>query len=294
MTMYNIRTCDAARTEPCGYTIGIDIGGTNAKAGLIAMQSIDISQRSCAIKDNEIVYKTKIPSDINGSEKALFDRIFTLVEDILEKNKLKIEQITGIGIGVAGMVLAEKGILLSASNLKLEKIDVVRGVQKKYNMPVKIKNDLSMFALAEALISGVENLVFVAIGTGLNIGVITNGKLFEGVDGASLEYGQTALWDATVETYLSGPGFAKFGQQKMLEALSVVLVNLSNTYRPQKIVLGGGVSESITPEILSQLKKRFKEQNYGYKNAPEVMLEISSLAYDGAILGTAALYRESV
>jgi len=260
------------------FLIGIDIGGTNARAGLI--------------QNNKIIYKTKIPSEINGNEKALFERIFTLIDNVLENNKLKIEQIAGIGIGVAGMVLAEKGILLAASNLKLEKIDVVRIVQKRYNVPVKIKNDLSMFALAEAYLGDVKNLVFIAIGTGLNIGVINNGKLFEGACGASLEYGQTALWDGIVETYISGPGYKKFGKEKMLEALDVMILNLANTYRPEKIVLGGGVSEAITPEDLERLKKHLKENNYGYKNAPEITLEISSRAYDGAILGTASLYRE--
>jgi len=285
------------------YYIGIDIGGTNARAGLI--------------RDNEIVYKTKIPSEINGSEKTLFDRIFTLIDDVQNYAatvcRLPSTDCHGIGIGVAGMVLAAKGILLAASNLKLEKTDVVACVQKKYNVPVKIKNDLSMFALAEARLGAchcarearehrehlakqshgnIDNLVYIAIGTGLNIGVINNGKLFEGADGASLEYGQTSLWDATVETYLSGPGYKKFGQQKMLEALDAVILNLANTYRPQKIVLGGGVSDSITPEILEQRKKHLKENNYGYKNAPEITLEISSLAHDGAILGAAALFQQ--
>ena len=255
--------------------VGIDIGGTYSKAGLV--------------QNDKIIYKTKIPTQINGSEKAFFGTVFSLIDDILQNNKLGTEQIKGVGIGVAGMVLADKGILLSASNLKLDKTDIVRGVRSRYNIPVAIANDVSCYALAEACINKQDNLVYIAIGTGLNIGVINRGKLLGGADGASLEYGQTALWDATVETYLSGPGYKKFGQEKMLKALSVVLVNLANTYRPQKIILGGGVSGSITPAILKQLRKQFKDSNYGYINAPEVALEISSLGYDGSVLGAASL-----
>ena len=298
--------------------IGVDIGGHFTKVGLV--------------QNEKLVYKTKAPTP--KGEQAIFETVFSLIDKILQAQKPP----SGIGIGIAGLVLADKGLLLSAINLGLGNIDFAKIVHQKYNVPVKICNDVSAFALAEARTQKTDNLVFVTIGTGINVGVVNNGKLFAGANGASLEYGHTALYRINitsdtkaecakekltcqcglvgcVESLVSGTAimnnakranlsasrpedvFEKYKTNSaakeiidnFINALGVMLTNICNTYRPEKIFLGGGLSASLAP-FMTKLNKILKENNYGYKNAPAVTVHLSTQESDGGVLGAALLF----
>lgn len=280
------------------FYIGIDIGGSFTKAGLV--------------QEGKIIYKTRMPT-----KKGTLDSAFCLCDEII-KNYKNIK-ISGIGVAIAGMVIKER-ILLSAANLGLSHIDVASMIENKYGIPTKIGNDTSCFAVAEAANSKLANLVYIALGTGMNVGVINKGKLFSGADGASLEYGHTSFvqkekgascacgLSGCVEQYVSGTGLMMKAKEKginaskpeevfeaskeiadgFLSCLSTVLVNIANTYRPQKIFIGGGLSAMVKPYI-EKLNNNLKEKNYGYRNAPALTVEISKLSNDGAILGAASL-----
>ena len=277
--------------------IGIDVGATFTKAGLV--------------HDGEIIFKTRVPTTSRG-EKEFFELVFSVIETVLESTKTELSQIGGIGVGIPGLVNTDKGLILGAtSKLGLEGVvDIVKRVQSKYKMPVKIGNDVSMFALAEARKSKTDNLVYIAIGTSFNVGVINNGKLFSGASGLSLEYGHNFIENGLkVEGVISGKAiiahakelgivvdrpdeaFAKSKEirDRALNYLLIVLLNLINTYRPQSICIGGGYAVLIAPHI-ADLKRQLKEKSYGYKNAPAVDLYVSDIATDGGILGAAELF----
>jgi len=230
--------------------IGVDIGGSFIK-----------------VRDK------RIPTPKND-EKAFVQAICTLIDEA-EK------PISGIGIGVCGMV--QDGVLLYANNLGLENVPIAKILGEKYGVPVRVQNDVACFALAESHHSKLDNLVYIAIGTGVNAGVIANGVLLEGI-----EYGHTALLDGEVETYISARGLTEYGLPKFLAALDVVLVNICNTYRPKKIFLGGGVSMQIAPHI-KRINDNLKRNHYGYKHAPATEVEISTLSTDGGIIGAGLL-----
>ena len=251
--------------------IGVDVGGTFTKGGLF--------------KNGELLERFQVPSS-----KGSLDSVFAIVDKASAQG-----QASGIGISMAGLV-SNRRILLNATNLGLENIDVAGILEKKYNVPVAMENDVSCFALAEAAASGLDDLVFLALGTGINIGVIKNGVLLGG-----LEYGHTFFMPSNspcacglsgcVEQYISGKALqpnSKNLPNEFLTNLSIVLLNIANSYRPQKIFIGGGLAALVAPHI-KRLNYDLKSKNYGYKNAPAVTVEISKLSTDGAIIGAAEL-----
>jgi len=194
-------------------------------------------------------------------------------------------------------MVADKHTLLSATNLGLGKTDVAGILEKRYKVPVKVCNDVSCFALAEAQHSGIDNLVYLALGTGMNVGVINSGILIDGI-----EYGHTSLFvgegrcacglSGCVEQFVSGKALAPNSKdlpESFLSHLVVVLLSLINTYRPKKIFIGGGLANLVAPHV-KQLNDELARKNYGYKNAPAVTVAISGLSDDGAILGAAELF----
>jgi len=246
--------------------IGVDIGGSFTKAGLV--------------KDGKIIKRIQVPT-----RKGSLDSVFQVIDELIQ------DKVSGIGIGIAGMV-ANQRVLLSATNLGLAKLDVAGIVEKKYNVPVRVANDVACFALAE----GLDNIVYLAIGTGVNVGVVTSGKLLEGI-----EYGHTHLMvgektcscglSGCVEQFVSGKALVPNSKElpkEFLANLVIVLVNIANTYRPQKIFIGGGLANMVTPHV-KWLNSELRRKDYGYKNAPAVTVEISRLSADGGILGASYL-----
>lgn len=292
------------------YTIGIDIGGSFVKAGLV--------------NDGALIYKTKTAT--KKGNKLITETVFRLIDEILKNNSLKLENVSGIGIGIAGMVLAKKGLILSAVNLEVENLNLANEIKARYkNVSVRVGNDVSCFALNEARKTKCENLVFIAIGTGFNIGVINNGKLFSGANGASLEYGHTAIASLDmpclcglsncVENFVSGKAIMKAAENECIPAkrpedvfaayktdtkakkivdsflsyFKTVIINIANSYRPQTITIGGGLAPLVGP-FLEQSIEQVKQSNYGYKNAPPFDIVLSSDASDGGLLGAALLF----
>lgn len=280
------------------FYIGVDIGGSFTKAGLV--------------QDGKIIYKTKVPT-----KKGTLDSVLCVCDEIISKHNDTF--ISGIGVAIAGMVYKGR-ILLSAANLGLSHIDVADRLENKYRIPTKIGNDIACFALAEAAKSKIDNLVYIALGTGVNVGVINKGNLFSGADGVSLEYGHTSFareenaqpcacgLDGCVEQFVSGTALMMMAKEKgiaastpeevfavseeiateFLSCLLTMLVNIANTYRPQMIFIGGGLAAMVKPHI-NELNAGLKEKNYGYKNAPAVTVAISKLSTDGAVIGAASL-----
>lgn len=298
--------------------IGIDIGGSFTKASLV--------------KDGAIVYSTRAET-VHTNEKAFFDSLFKLINEILKKNKLAAKDIRGIGVGIAGMVLADLGVVVSALNLGLVNVPLAKIISEKYGVEVRIGNDIGMFALAEQAASGLDNFVYVAVGTGINVSIINRGQLFSGSQGASIEFGHTSMskkegtgvlgkqctcgLGTCVESFVSGKAIMAAAKESGIKAarpedvfahesvaaldiiddffhsINAMLINICNTYRPQAIFLGGGLAPLIAPNI-EQVNCNLARCNYGYKNAPAVQVKMSELSYFGGALGAALLLGQTI
>lgn len=139
------------------YAIGIDLGGTNLRVALVS-------------EEGDVVKKTKVPS-IEHLEESLFSSIAEVFTD----------GVIGIGIGVAGLIERENGVVMVSPNLPaIEGIHIVSKVQEKFGVPAYIENDANVAALGEKWIGagrGFKNFVLLTLGTGIGGGIIYHNRL---------------------------------------------------------------------------------------------------------------------
>ncbi|WP_137792072.1 ROK family protein [Bacillus sp. E(2018)] len=191
-------------------SIGIDIGGTKIAAGLVT-------------KKGTVVYKQVVPTATEGKDQVIF-QLKQLLVDLFEATKrLGFPNVKGIGIGTAGQIDFENGIVRSGTdNIKnWNNVFLKEEVQKLYSMPVWIDNDVNVMALAESNLGaakGYMHAVFLTIGTGIGGAVIQRGQLLHGDWGGAAELGHMSIdWNGPLcncgfrgclEAYASGTGVA--------------------------------------------------------------------------------------
>ncbi len=167
------------------YYIGIDVGGTGIKAGLVTQEGTIV--KSCAAP-------TKKDEDYTVLMKDIADLIFKL----LSETGNGIDDIISIGIGFPSAVDEKKGEVVYTANINLNNAPVVDELKKYIDKPIYIGNDANCAALGEYFAlndDSIENFVAVTLGTGVGGGIIINKKLYTGANGSAGEIGHIRLKD---------------------------------------------------------------------------------------------------
>ncbi|MBD5551191.1 MAG: ROK family glucokinase [Lachnospiraceae bacterium] len=166
------------------YIFGVDVGGTSVKMGLFDITGM-------------VIDKWEIPTRTeNGGERILPDIAESINEKIAEKQYLK-EDIAGIGLAVPGPVTGN-GVVNNAVNLGWGITPVKETMERLCGIPAEVGNDANVAALGEMWKGGGQghtSLVLVTLGTGVGGGVIIDGRLVTGADGAGGEIGHMHVMD---------------------------------------------------------------------------------------------------
>lgn len=300
--------------------MGIDIGGTTVKGAVI--------------DENGRLYGEDSVVTVKGEE--IINGIVTLCNRLMKLNK---EPVKAVGVGSAGVIDSAGGNVVLARNLNLENYPLVKLLQEKINLPVKITNDANAAALGEAKFGAgknYKNSILVTLGTGVGGGIVIDGKLFEGNKSAGAEIGHmvierggepcscgrrgcfeayssaTALkkftkwameedagsqmWKKYTSETLTGKTAFEFADcdtsarevvEKYIGYLACGLINLANVFRPEVIMLGGGISkegEKLTVPLQQILDKEVFAAQY----AP-VKVTVATLGSAAGAYGAAAL-----
>jgi glucokinase len=161
--------------------IGVDIGGTNLRAA-----SVD--------KNGKILSRKSRPSDAKKGIEYVMKNLISLLTEIIEN-----ENISGIGIGIPGIIDANKGILTQAPNIsKVKNYHIKEKLRHKLGsaIDVTIENDANCAALGEWWLGAgkdVNSLIILTLGTGLGGGIILDGKLWRGANGMAGEIGHMTI-----------------------------------------------------------------------------------------------------
>ena len=311
------------------YYIGVDVGGTSVKLGLFD-------------KDDNLIargnFKTK-------TIEYLVDDLVKNIKKIFKENNKDIKDLIGIGMGFPGHVDGEAGIVVYSNNLIAHNFPLVQKIQEQINVPIRISNDANVAALGEFTYGkgkGVNNIVFVTLGTGVGGGIIIDGKMLEGKNGAGAEIGHMVISTngplcscgrrGCFETYasasalirnariamsnnptsklckavkspeeldgkvffdvlLKGDKVANIVFESYIEDLAEGLTNLANIFRPDAIIIGGGISYR-GDVLMEPLQIRLEKMIYGGQWNARVELMVSELKNDAGIYGAYAMAKK--
>jgi len=164
------------------YALGIDLGGTNLRVAAFRA-------------DGEMLDKISVLTNIAAGRDALIESIVRGIHQI-EAARAG-EDLLGIGIGVPGFILLEKGIITKSPNLPgLENFPIRDTLQDRLGSPVILENDANAAALGEKWQGagrGVDDLVLLTLGTGIGGGIISGGKILHGYLGMAGELGHLTI-----------------------------------------------------------------------------------------------------
>ena len=271
--------------------IGVDLGGTNFKAGRVSDGKIDLEASN--------------PVHQNFTESELFTILFATIDALITKNT------TAIGVGVPGIVDPDTGIIYDIINLPAWETIPLRDIlEGRYSIPVHLNNDANCFAKGEYIYGAgkaYNNFVGLSIGTGLGMGIIIERKLHNGLFFGAGEIGMVTYKDSIIEYYVSSLFFernfnatakelsllATQGDATALQAyrefglhLGNAINNINYMIAPEAIVLGGSISKAF-PLFKKSMEETLKTFAFP-KQTEHLAIEVSGV--NGiAILGAAAL-----
>lgn len=166
------------------YYVGIDLGGTNIAAGV------------CDEKGN-IVIKDSVPTIKEREISEIVDDMVSLVERLVEQSGIDASKVKAVGIGSPGTIDNTSGVVVYANNLGMDHYPLANEFKKRFSLdvPVNLENDANAAALGEWVCSGEgsDSFVFITLGTGVGGGIIIDGKIYRGFNGAGAEIGHQML-----------------------------------------------------------------------------------------------------
>jgi glucokinase-like ROK family protein len=174
-----------ARNGGFGFVVGVDIGAT----------SIDIA---LADFNNRIVERYGEAADVRESPELLLTRVGDLILELLARHTATANQVLAIGIGVPGPVNFEEGVLSAPPLMPLWEAFSIRDFMRR-RFPaagVVIDNDVNVMAMGEAragAAQGIDNFLYLKIGTGIGCGIISAGQIHRGRDGAAGDVGHICI-----------------------------------------------------------------------------------------------------
>lgn len=309
-------------------TVGIDVGGTSVRAGVVAP--------SGAILDT-------VRAASAGDESALESTIAGAVKELGARHR-----VAAVGLAVAGFVTPDRRTVRFAPHLPWRDAPLADRMAERCGLPVLVEHDANAAALAEQRFGagsrdvqgepsepaeGWSSTVFVALGTGIGAALLVEGRIYRGAfgvapelghlrvvpDGRACDCGKRGCWErycsgtALVATYdelrdpdgaptevtgLDVADAARAGDPAAVRALAELsrwlgegLALVSDVFDPELVVIGGGVSGSADL-FLDAARGHYARALTGRGHRPVAGIRVARLGENGAVVGAAQLARE--
>lgn len=312
-------------------TVGLDIGGTVVKAGVV--------------DEDGRVLESVIRETPSTSAAEVEDTIADVVHDLADRH-----QVVAVGVGAAGFVDATRSTVLFSPHLAWRNERLQEAVQQRVALPTWIDNDANCAAWAEARFGagqGEPDLVCVTLGTGIGGGLILGGRLFRGRFGLGGEFGHMQVVEGghpcpcgnrgCWEQYASANALVREARQHIVAGsesaagliglagddedaitgllvteaatggdplavqllagvgrwLGVGIANLAAALDPGVFVIGGGVADAGDLLIVPAVAA-YRAQLTGRGYRPEARLVRAQLGNRAGLIGAADLAREAL
>ncbi len=163
------------------HSIGVDIGGTNVTVALVA-------------EKGKIVKKIGFPTRVKEGKAKIIRRVVKAVDEVMKG--LSAKSIRGIGVGAAGDIDQDKGIVRFSPNLFWKNVPLARLLKRRFNLKVVLDNDANAAAWGTYVLETnrkVKSLLCITLGTGVGGGLILNGRIYHGASGTAGEIGHITV-----------------------------------------------------------------------------------------------------
>jgi glucokinase len=271
--------------------VGIDLGGTNVRAGLVEGGRL-VKVRSVAVRSR-------------GTESEVLEDVFSAVDSVVDGG------VSALGAGVPSVIDLKTGVVYDVQNIPAwKKVPLKDILEERYRLPAFVNNDANCFAAGEKHFGKArpyDDAVGLILGTGLGAGVIANGRLYSGANCGAGEFGMLPYRDADFEAYCSGQFFERVhktsgrelhGRAERGDAqardifaefgghVGEAVKAISYAVDPEIIVLGGSVSKAYR-FFSEEMWRVFRTFAYSISRE-RLKIEVSETE-NIAILGAAAL-----
>ena len=305
------------------YAIGIDLGGTNLKAGIVD-------------KDGKILHRLSTKTNSDADSQTISNQILELIAEIIKISNFKKSDIIGIGLGSPGLIDKKRETILFSPNLpRWRNIPIKRIVAERFSKPCVLENDANAAAWGEKWVgAGKEatSMVMLTLGTGIGGGIIIDNRLWRGANNVAAEIGHTVIQmdgpqcncgnHGCVEVYASATGMVRRfkellkggassslkdcdeitakmindaafqGDKASLDIieetgryLGIAIVNIMHILNPEMIVLAGGMIGS--GELLMNPIRQVTTQRAFEASYKDTKIVFSQLGNDAGIIGAA-------
>lgn len=170
------------------YYIGVDLGGTNIAVGLVS-------------EEGRIITKASTPTINTRPIEEIVADMAKLCHKVVEDAKVSMDEVKAIGVGAPGTIDSKNGVIVYSNNIKMENVKIREMLQKHIDKPINLENDANAAAYGEYYINGnnAESFVFITLGTGVGGGIVINGKIYRGFNGAGAELGHITTVEDGIE-----------------------------------------------------------------------------------------------
>lgn len=231
------RDVDRLEAEGSGRpTIGLDVGGTKIAGGVVG-------------SDGAIMRRTQVATAADHPEQIVADMV-RVARDLVEA----VPGVAAVGVGAAGLVDTNAGVILGAPNLAYRDVPVRKTIEAELGLPAIVDNDANVAALAEAVYGAGRDAgdqIMVTIGTGIGGGIIIGRRIYRGHYGVGAELGHIVMdpdgpvcgcgnrgcWEAVA----SGNAIGKLARQRVEGGAGADL-----------LARAGGAVEAITGELVGE------------------------------------------
>ncbi len=162
------------------YSIGIDLGGTKILIALVDKNS------------GEVLEHVKKKTKKDKGPKNIIRKMLEGIEELIEISGKSFDEISSIGVGAAGQIDRENGVIIAAANLDCYDLNLKEILTEKFNIPVYVGNDVEIATIGEQKFGAGKNcndFVCVFVGTGVGSAIVKDGKIITGATGTAGEIG---------------------------------------------------------------------------------------------------------
>jgi glucokinase len=265
------------------YAVGVDLGGTNIKIGMVS-------------QTGKIIKQSSIRTEADEGPKRIIENIKRGIYDIQIQANVAID---GIGIGCPGIVTPDKGTVENPPNfLGWKKINLGKAISMEFEKDVFVENDANAAAIGELIFGNGKNFnsfIMVTLGTGVGGGIVINRKVYHGEFGAAGEIGHLSIdlkgpkckcgSQGCIEAYAGNNYLIETVKEKLKKqkdsVLNVLIENNYDLLSPKKIKEAADKGDEFSISVIDDLGLKLGAAFASLSN----VLDISTYIIGGGVAG---------